>query len=221
VWRGEPQFLTLLHPPAISPAYCPVDELNSLPIITGRSAMPFRPFIAALACVGIPVLAIAQSPQLQLPSFASLQQKATESVDVTIGSLALGIVGRLMDDGDQDSAQMKQLIQGLKSVQVRNYQFASDFAYSKADIDAVRSQLSGPAWTELAQVHDQKKNEDVGVYVALDHHKVTGFAVVASEPREFTIINIVGAVDLDKISALQKQLGLPDVGVVGIPPYVL
>jgi predicted nucleotidyltransferase len=116
---------------------------------------------------------------------------------------------------------MKQLIQGLKSVQVRNYQFASDFAYSKADIDAVRSQLSGPAWTELAQVHDQKKNEDVGVYVALDHHKVTGFAVVASEPREFTIINIVGAVDLDKISALQKQLGLPDVGVVGIPPYVL
>lgn len=183
--------------------------------------MPFRPFIAALACVGIPVLAIAQSPQLQLPSFASLQQKATESVDVTIGSLALGIVGRLMDDGDQDSAQMKQLIQGLKSVQVRNYQFASDFAYSKADIDAVRSQLSGPAWTELAQVHDQKKNEDVGVYVALDHHKVTGFAVVASEPREFTIINIVGAVDLEKIAALQKQLGLPDAGVARLPPFVL
>jgi hypothetical protein len=183
--------------------------------------MPFRPFFAALACVGIPMFAVAQSPQLNLPSFVGLQQKATESVDITIGSLALGIMGHLMDDGDPDSAQMKQLIQGLKSVQVRNYQFAADFAYSKADIDAVRSQLSGPTWTQLAQVHDQKKSEDVGVYVALNDHKVTGFAVIASEPREFTIINIVGAVDLEKIAALQKQLGLPDVGAERIPPYVL
>jgi hypothetical protein len=183
--------------------------------------MPFRSFIATLACAAIPALAAAQSPQLNLPSFASLQQKATQSVDITIGSLALGIMSRLMDDDDQDSAEMKHLIQGLKSVQVRNYQFAADFTYSKADIDAVRLQLSGPAWTQLAQVHDQKKSEDVDVYVALDGHKVTGFAVVASEPREFTIINIVGAVDLEKIAALQKQLGLPDAGVARLPPFVL
>jgi len=167
------------------------------------------------------MLAVAQSPQLKLPSFASLQQKATESVDITIGSLALDIMSGLMDDHDEDSAEMKQLIKGLKSVQVRNYQFDSDFAYSKADIDAVRSQLSGPAWTQLAQVHDRKKNEDVDVFVALDDHKVTGFAIVASEPREFTIINIVGALDLEKIANLQKQLGLPDVGVARIPPYLL
>jgi len=183
--------------------------------------MPLRPFIAMLACVAIPVLAGAQSPELNLPSFASLQQKATQSVDITIGSLALGIMGRLMDDDDQDSAAMKQLIAGLKSVRVRSYQFAADFTYAKADIDAVRSQLSGPAWTRLAQVHDEKKGEDVDVYVALDDQKVKGFAVVASEPREFTIVNIVGAVDLEKIGALQKQLGLPDVGVARLPPHVL
>jgi hypothetical protein len=183
--------------------------------------MLFRPFIATLAFAGIPALAGAQSPQLNLPSFASLQQKATQSVDITIGSLALGIMSRFMDDDDADSAAMKHLIQGLKSVQVRNYQFAADFTYSKADIDAVRSQLSGPAWTQLAQIHDQKKSEDVDVYVALDDHKVTGFAVVASEPREFTIVNIVGAVDLEKIGALQKQLGLPDAGVARLPSHVL
>ena len=48
-----------------------------------------------------------------------------------------------------------------------------------------------------------------------------GFAVVASEPREFTIVNIVGAVDLEKIGALQKQLGLPDAGVARLPSHVL
>lgn len=183
--------------------------------------MPLRPFVATLVCIVFPMLAVAQNPQLKLPSFAGLQQKATESVDITIGSFALGIMGRLMDDGDQDSAEMKKLIGGLKSVQVRNYQFASDFAYSKEDIDSVRSQLSGPAWTQLVQVHDQTKNEDVGIYVAMDDHKVTGFAVLASEPREFTIVNIVGAVDLAKIAALQKQLGLPDAAAAHLAPYVL
>jgi hypothetical protein len=183
--------------------------------------MPLRPFVATLVCIVFPMLTVAQNPQLKLPSFAGLQQKATESVDITIGSFALGIMGRLMDDDDQDSAEMKKLIGGLKSVQVRNYQFASDFAYSKDDIDSVRSQLSGPAWTQLVQVHDQKKNEDVGIYVAMDDHKVTGFAVLASEPREFTIVNIVGAVDLGKIAALQKQLGLPDAAAAHLAPYVL
>jgi predicted nucleotidyltransferase len=57
--------------------------------------------------------------------------------------------------------------------------------------------------------------------VALDDHKVTGFALIASEPREFTIVNIVGAVDLDKIAALQRQLGIPDVGSARIAPYLL
>jgi len=183
--------------------------------------MSLRLFAATLVCIVIPMLAVAQNPQLKLPSFAGLQQKATESVDITIGSFALGIMGRLMDDDDQDSAAMKKLIGGLKSIQVRNYQFAADFTYSKDDIDSVRSQLSGPAWTQLMQIHDQKKHEDVGVYVAMDNHKVTGFAVLASEPREFTIVNIVGAVDLEKMADLQKQLGLPDATTAHLAPYVL
>jgi hypothetical protein len=33
--------------------------------------------------------------------------------------------------------------------------------------------------------------------------------VIASEPREFTIVNIVGSIDLDKISQLEGQFGIP------------
>lgn len=183
--------------------------------------MQFRPMIAALVCVGLPIFAVAQSPELKLPSFAGLQQKATESVDITMGSTALGLMGALMDDHDQDSADVKKAIKALKTVQVRNYQFDSDFAYSKSDIDAVRSQLAGPVWSQLAQVHDRKKNEDVDVYVALDNHKVTGLAVIASEPREFTIVNIVGAVDLEQVASLQRHLGIPASAIMQMPPFAL
>jgi len=34
-------------------------------------------------------------------------------------------------------------------------------------------------------------------------------AIIASEPREFTIVNIVGNIDLEQLHDLQK-LGVPD-----------
>jgi predicted nucleotidyltransferase len=116
---------------------------------------------------------------------------------------------------------VQKALKGLKAVQIRSYQFASDFAYSTADIEAVRSQLSGPGWTPLTQVQDRKKNEDVDIYVALDDQKITGFAIISTEPREFTILNIVGAVDLEQFAKVQKQLGLPGATVARIPPQLL
>jgi hypothetical protein len=85
--------------------------------------------VTSLICLVFPILAAAQSSRLELPSFAGLQGKAKQSVNITVGSLALGAVGWLMDDSDPQSAELKKTIQGLKAVQVRSYQFNSDFAY--------------------------------------------------------------------------------------------
>ena len=38
--------------------------------------------------------------------------------------------------------QVKKLIAGIKSIAVRSYEFDSDFAYSKDDVDKVRAQLA-------------------------------------------------------------------------------
>jgi hypothetical protein len=168
---------------------------------------------AALACLAFPVLAAAQGGELKLPSFTHLQQQATEVVDVSIGSWPLAIAARLIRDDDPDSAQTKTLLKGLKAVVVRSYQFDADFVYSKSDIAAVRAQLRGPGWTQLAQVRDRKENKDVDVYVALDHDNVTGLVIIASDPREFTILNVVGSIDLAQMAKLQQQLDLPDTGV--------
>jgi hypothetical protein len=36
-----------------------------------------------------------------------------------------------------------------------------------------------------------------------------GLAVIATEPRQLTIVNIVGAIDLDKLHRLEGRLGVP------------
>jgi hypothetical protein len=158
------------------------------------------------ACIALiaPLIASAQTAELKIPAFDDLQPKAVESVNVTIDSLILGLMSHFVDDSAPDNAQLKKTLVGLKSVQVRSFRFNSDFAYSKADIDSVRSQLTAPGWSRLVQVHDTNKKEDVDVYLAMDKHIITGVAIITSDPREFTILNVVGKVDVDQIAQLQK-----------------
>lgn len=158
----------------------------------------------ALPLLALPLLAAAQGPQLELPSFDNLQQKAISSVNLSIGSFMLSLAGNLVDDRDKEAAELKKTLLGLKSVQVRSFQFNSDNVYSQSEVEAVRSQLSGPGWNRLVQVRDRNKNEAVDVYLAMDNHTVTGVAIIVSDPRKFTILNVVGSVDLDQIAKLRR-----------------
>jgi Domain of unknown function (DUF4252) len=159
------------------------------------------------ACLAVPGLASAQDAQLKLPAFTDLKEKAIKSVDLTIDSTTLGMMGWFMSDTDPEAAELKKTLHGVKSVQIRSYKFTSDFAYSRADVEAVRSQLTGPGWSQLVQVHDSDKNEGVDIYIAVADKTVKGFALIAADRREFTIVNIVGAVDLDQVARLRKTFG--------------
>jgi hypothetical protein len=160
---------------------------------------------AGAACLILPVLAAAQSPELALPSFASLRQHASESVDLTLGPFPLHLVAWLMDDHDPDGAEVKKTLQAVKSLQIRSFRFDADFAYPQAEIDAVRTQLSRPGWTRLVQVRKRGEKENVDIYLALQDHTIKGITILACEPREFTILNVVGSVDLDQVARLRRS----------------
>jgi hypothetical protein len=40
-----------------------------------------------------------------------------------------------------------------------------------------------------------------------------GLAIIASEPREFTIVNIVGNIDLADLHNLEGKFGVPELGI--------
>ena len=149
-----------------------------------------------------------RSPSLDLPSFSHLQSKATEVVDITLGTWPLALASKLMDADDAQDAEVKKLLSGIKSIAIRSYEFDSDFAYSKEDVEAVRDQLSAPGWTQLAQVRKRNKAQEVDVYMALNGDHANGFAIVASEPRKFTILNVVGSIDLNQLAKLRNHVDL-------------
>jgi Domain of unknown function (DUF4252) len=171
--------------------------------------MKMRVVKLLLACFLLPSLAAAQDATLTLPDFRSLAEKATETVNISLGPWLLHTMGAFMDDKDPDTAATKQLLAGIKSIEIHSFQFGTDLAYSSADIESVRRQLSAPGWSQLMRVRDSKSNENVDMYISIDNDRTNGFALIASKPREFTIINIVGSIKAEDLPKLEKQLHLP------------
>src|SRR5262245_39584604 len=167
--------------------------------------------------------ALAQSPpagkgQLRIPEFAGLADKASESVNVTLDSRLLGMGCRFLDASDPEQAGAKKMCTGLTGIYVRSYTFDTDFAYPKADVDGVRKQLSAPGWSRIVEARSTKANTNVDVFVLIDGDLAQGLAIIASEPREFTIVNIVGSIDLAQLHDLEGNFGVPDLQIETAPP---
>lgn len=166
--------------------------------------------LAAVATLVFPLASLAASPELDIPDFSGLRGRAVESVDVTVDGFLMRVAQKFAEASDDE--EMK-LLSDIKSVRVRNFEFASDGAYSTADIDAVRRQLSAPGWSALAQVHKRDPQEVVDVFVCSEDGKILGLAIIASEPRSFTIVNIIGGIDMEKLAKLDGKFGIPKMDV--------
>ena len=177
--------------------------------------MRFRSLILMCAFLALPALASAADPgRLQLPDFSALSKKATQSVDISLDPSLLRLASGVVNSNDSgNGAAVNDLIHGLKGIYVRSYTFDKPGAYSKADVKAVQAQLLAPGWQPIVSTHDLKQGSNVDIYVLRNGNRTDGIAIIAAEPRQLTIVNIVGSVDLAKLAQLQGQFGVPSVGL--------
>ena len=147
-------------------------------------------------------------PRVTLSGLEKLQAAASESVDVSLDTSLLALAARFMDEGDEDDATVKAMLNGLKGVYVRSFEFGADGAFGTAEVEAIRRQLSAPGWSRMAGVRSKKESADVDVYLWMDGAKIGGLGILAVEPRRLTVVNIVGAIDLDHLRRLEG-FGMP------------
>ena len=161
-----------------------------------------------------PSLAMAQGPRLQLDKLTRLASQASKVTDISLDPAMLALAGNFLAADDPENAAIKQLIGQLQGVHVKSFEFDRDDAYSTADVELVRKQLTG-GWTRLALVTEQSKTgrELVEVYAHREGDRSTGLAILVAEPRELTVVNIVGPLDLSKLAALQGKLGIPNIPI--------
>jgi hypothetical protein len=154
----------------------------------------------------------AQDPRVQTASLDHLVAKASQTVDVNIDERLMKLASKVLSDKDAEEREVKQLVAGIKGIYVRRFEFETDGQYTAADVESIRSQLRAPSWSRMVNV-TSRKDGALEVYVLFNGEQVGGLAVIATDDREFTVVNIVGPVDLDKLAKLEGQFGVPDLGI--------
>ena len=160
--------------------------------------------------IGILVLACgalwAQQFKFNLDHLAA---KAREAVDLSLSKDLLQLGAKFLSSKDPDEAKVRALINGLEGIYVKSFEFDREGAWNQSDLDQVKNQLKTPEWSRIVGVRSAEDNENVEVHVRRENGKVTGVAILATGPREFTVVNIVGNVDLESLAAMGGQFGIP------------
>ena len=173
--------------------------------------------LAVLLVLGATATALAQNPRIQTSQLDALAAKASETVDVNIDESLMALTTKFLSSKDEDEKKVKELVSGLKGIYVKSFEFENEGQYTDADLESIRSQLRNPAWSRIINARS-KKEGSIEVYLMHTGAQISGLAVLATELKEITVINIVGPVDLDKLTQLEGEFGIPELGLEGSKP---
>lgn len=164
-----------------------------------------RNFIFAVFVLTLAAPLSAQRVNIDFPGLAA---KARETVDVTLDGPLLKFAAKFLNPSDPDQREAREIVSKLEGIYVRSYEFDREGEYDRTIIDRLRAQL-GPNWKRIVTVQSRDKdNVDIFVDMRADNI-VHGLVVISAEPRELTLVNLVGPVDIDKLTSLEGEFGIP------------
>lgn len=158
--------------------------------------------IALMLALAVPVSA----QRLNL-DFPGLEERAEEVVDITLDAAMLRLAGKFFSGDKGDEREIREMLSGLQGIYVRSYTFAKEGEYDRRLVDRVKSQL-GATWKPLVTVRS-KTRDNVNIMADTRGDRINGLVIIAADPREFTVVNIVGNIDLDRLSRLEGEFGIP------------
>lgn len=143
-------------------------------------------------------------------------ERADKVINVTVDEQLLRLAASFLSDKKPDEAKIKEMILGLKGVFVKRFEFETAGEFTLADVESIRSQLNAPGWSSVANVRS-KREGNYDVSIMSEGSVIKGLAVLAAEAKAFTVVNIVGPIDLAKLAELEGKFGIPHFGLEQIP----
>jgi hypothetical protein len=153
-----------------------------------------------LSCLG------AQQFPMQIDRLAA---QASDKVDVSLSGPLLQFAAKFLDDKDPDEAKVRKLIAGLEGIYVKCYSFKSANVWTQADLETIRRNLRAPEWSRIIGYSGEDGTGEI--YVRTVDKKPAGVAILATEPKQLTIVNIAGAIDLASLSELGGHFNIPKI----------
>lgn len=167
----------------------------------------------ALLLVAAAATSYGQDARLRINNLDRLEARAAQVIDVSIDERLLQIAIKFLNPKDPDQAKIRELVAGLKGVYVKSYDFDKPDEYSASDVAPISVQLKAPGWSRMVGIRSTRDKQNIEVYTMLIGDKIGGIAVIAAEPTQLTVVNIVGPIDLEKLTALEGNFGIPKLDV--------
>ncbi|GAB4370856.1 MAG: hypothetical protein OHK0021_13610 [Bryobacter sp.] len=155
-------------------------------------------------------LAAASAQELDLSFLKELEKQAEESTDITLGKDQLDLFKSFTGgkDGDKQS-DLAAIANGLEFIQVKVLQFAKPGVYNIADMESLKAKVRASGGASLVSV--KEKSGFTEIFMRKGPNGANrGFVILVAEPREVTVVNVVGNIDLASLGKLGGKMGIPD-----------
>ncbi|MGA3335448.1 MAG: DUF4252 domain-containing protein [Terracidiphilus sp.] len=176
--------------------------------------MKHRMVVLILGAAALVAPALAQTLPLPAPVEKELAARASNVSEVTLGKGMLGFAASFMDGKDKDQAAVKQLIEGLDGIYVRDYEFDKEGQFYAWQVEQLRKYFETGEWSPLVRDRDTKTGESSDVMVKLVNGQSGGLFVLDVEPKEISIVLILGPIRMDQLGELKGLSGLGALGDV-------
>jgi hypothetical protein len=152
---------------------------------------------------------LAHAQDVTIPAnIERLAAKASDTVDITIDGALLQLAAKFLSS-DRDGEGIARLIAKIKGIYVRSYEFDRSGEFTDSDLESLRSQMKTPQWSRMASVRSPRQGENIDVYFKTENNVIASLALIAAQPRQLTVVNIVGPIDLDELARISGQFGIP------------
>lgn len=179
---------------------------------------PYTVFVSRIICpclcvfVMVSGTADAQENRLQI-NLDHLAPNAAKVIDVNIDGALLELARGFLSEKKPNEARAKEVIAGLQGIYVKSFEFDKEGGYSPRDVEAIRTQLRAPLWSRIVGVTSKRDGENAEVYTRVEGTRIIGLAIISAEPKELTVVNIIGPIDISKLRDLEGNFGIPGLNI--------
>jgi hypothetical protein len=155
------------------------------------------------------LVAHAQAERIPIEQLDKLAAAAEQTVEVSLDERLLQVASKFLNRNDPTQAKVREIVAGLKGVYVRVFSFDKPGEYAASDVEPIRQQVRASGWQKIVGVRSKRDGDNVDVHLHMLNDNINGLVIIAAQPRELVVVNILGPIDLEKLSQLQGQFGIP------------
>jgi hypothetical protein len=160
----------------------------------------------ALLALALPLLA---QDGFDFKTLDKLGVNSKNHTNITLDGDMLKMASGFLGSG-KDADSLKPLVDNLKGVYIRSFEYDKEGQYNEADLAPFRAYLKQAQWNRIVESHEGKEISEIYLQPRANG-RLGGVAIIAAEAKEVTVVYISGDLKQEDLRKLSGTMGIPDI----------